>query len=77
MAAQKVWMLQFVAGNPKMFTKVITAAGSPMKRSEALESAVTIECNGSGWRVWVQHAETGARIFESASEKDHQASQTF
>ncbi len=75
MTTQKVWNLQYVVGNPKMFSRVTTGAGSPMKRSEAIEGAKIIEGNGGGWRVWVQHAETGARIFESAAEKDHQVSQ--
>lgn len=38
-ATQKVWNLQYVAGNPAMFSRVTTAAGSPMKRSEALAGA--------------------------------------
>jgi len=74
-ATQKVWNLQYVVGNPKMFSSVTTAAGSPLKRSEALEGAETIERNGGGWRVWVQHAKTGDRIYESAAEKEHQATQ--
>ena len=74
MATQKVWTLQYVVGNPKMFSKVTTAAGSPMKRSEALDGAQTIDNNGGGWRAWVQHAKSGVRIFESAAEKQYQAS---
>ena len=46
-----------------------------MKRGEALDGAKTIARNGGGWRVWVQHAETGKRIYESVSEKDHLAGQ--
>lgn len=75
MATQKVWNLQYVVGNPKMFSQVTTAAGCPMKRSEALEGAKTIARNGGGWRVWVQHAQTGKRIFESVAEMDHKADQ--
>ncbi|WP_298150863.1 hypothetical protein [Flavobacterium sp.] len=71
MATQKVWNLKYVAGNPEMFSKETTAAGSPMKRSAALSGAQTIESQGGGWRVWVEHAETGQRIFESAAEKNH------
>lgn len=77
MATQKVWTLQYVVGNPKTFSKVTSAAGGPMKRSEALDGARTIEGNGGGWRVWVQHAQSGVRIFESAAEKEHQAAQPF
>lgn len=75
MATQSVWNLKYVVGNPAMFSNVTTAAGSPMKRSEALNGAQTIEANG-GWRVWVEHAETGKRIFESAAEKQFAAAQT-
>ncbi|MYM92585.1 hypothetical protein [Duganella vulcania] len=70
MATQNVWNLKYVVGNPAMFSKVTTAAGSPMKRNEALSGAQTIEANG-GWRVWVEHAETGKRIFESDAEKEY------
>lgn len=65
---QKVWNLQYVAGNPSMFSRVTTAAGSPMKRSEALEGAENI---APGWRCWVEHATSGQRIFESGPEKEH------
>jgi hypothetical protein len=75
MATQKVWALQYVAGNPKMFSNVTTAGGSPMKRSEALDGAKTIARNSGEWRVWVQHVKTGERIYESVAEKDHQAEQ--
>lgn len=71
MATQKVWNLKYVAGNPAMFSKVTTAAGSPMKRSEALNGAEVIEANGGGWRVWIEHTKTGERIFESAVETRH------
>lgn len=74
MATQNVWNLKYVAGNPAMFSKVTTAAGSPMKRSEALDGAQTIEANGGGWRVWVEHAATEKRIYESAAEKQYAAS---
>lgn len=72
MSKHKVWSLQYVVGNPKIFTKVTTAAGCPMSRSEALAGAQTIDSNGGGWRVWVVHERTGERIYESAAEKTHQ-----
>lgn len=75
MTTQKVWNLKYVAGNPAMFSKVTTAAGSPMKRSDALEGAQSIDANGGGWRVWVEHAESGKRIFESAAEMQFAAAQ--
>lgn len=71
MASKKVWNLKFVAGNPSMFSKVTTAAGSPMLRSDALEGAEIVSKHG--WRVWVEHAESQKRIFESAAEKQFTA----
>lgn len=73
MASQKIWVLKYVVGNPMIFSKVTTAAGSPMKRSEAIEGAQTISTNGGNWRVWVENAESGKRIFESEVEKQHTA----
>lgn len=67
MATQNIWNLKYIAGNPEMFSRVITAAGSPMKRSSALEGAEAVSKNG--WRVWVEHADSGIRIFESEVEK--------
>lgn len=75
MSKQNVWNLKYVAGNPEIFSKVVTAAGSPMKRSDALTGAKTIEANGGGWRAWVEHAESGKRIFESEAENQFTASQ--
>ena len=61
--AKAVWNLKYIAGNPEMFTKVRNNASNPMKRSEALAAAEKIGNNQ--WRVWVEHHETGKRIYES------------
>lgn len=66
MATQKVWNVKYVVGNPAMFSKVTVAAGGPFRRADALNAAETIA--GNGWRAWVEHHETGKRIFESAAE---------
>lgn len=63
MATHKVWIIKYVAGNPAMFTQVRTDASGAMKRGEALAGAKKVA--GNGWRVWVEHAVTGERIFES------------
>lgn len=63
----KNWNLMYVAGNPEMFSKVISNASNPLRRSEALENAGKIAANG--WRVWVEHKDSGKRIFESEVEK--------
>jgi len=73
LAIKKIWNLKYVAGNPKMFTKVTMAAGSPMTRSEAMDGAQTIGANG--WRVWVEHAKTAKHIFESDAEKSYTVAQ--
>lgn len=66
MASSKVWAVKYVVGNPTLFTKVTTAAGGPLRRADALEDARAVAQNG--WRVWVEHAQTGKRIFESDAE---------
>ncbi len=68
MASQKVWNVKYVAGNPAMFSQVRTDAGGPYRRAEALVAAEKVAGNGGGWRVWVEHQETGKRIFESEAE---------
>lgn len=67
--AKKIWDLKYVVGNPKMHSRVTANADNPMSRSEALAAAATISENGGGWRVWVEHATTSERIFESDAEK--------
>ncbi|HRQ47928.1 MAG TPA: hypothetical protein PK725_13330 [Rhodocyclaceae bacterium] len=67
MASQKVWSVKYVAGNPAMGSKVTTGAGGPFRRAEALRNAAKVAANG--WRVWVEHHETGKRIFESEAER--------
>jgi hypothetical protein len=52
-----------------MFTRVTTDAAGAIKRSEALAGAAKIAANG--WRVWVEHAVSGERIFESDVEKTY------
>ena len=65
---KKVWKLHFVAGNPKLFDKA--AGGEIMARWEAIEAAQRMSANG--WRAWVEHHETGVRIYESDAEKSHE-----
>lgn len=69
MKTQKIWNIMYVAGNPKIFTKVIANASNPLRRSEAIEAAKQISKNG--WRVWVEHAETKERIYESEIETQY------
>lgn len=65
----------YVAGNPSMFSRVISAADNPMPRAKAMECALNVANNGGCWRVWVEHKETGERIFESEAEKEHRGAQ--
>lgn len=73
MATQKCWILKYVAGNPEMFTRVRTDDSGPGRRGEVLKDAEKVAANG--WRVWVEHAATGERIFESDVEKDYRQAQ--
>lgn len=73
MATNRVWNVKYVVGNPAMFSKVTTDASGPYRRADALEGAKHVAENGGGWRVWVEHATTGERIFESAAEINHKA----
>ena len=66
MSQKKIWNLKYVAGNPDMFAKVTDAAGNPRLRAVAISDANKVAPNG--WRVWVEHAQTGERIFESEAE---------
>jgi len=66
---KKIWNLKYVAGNPRMFNKVIDAADNPRTRADAMVDAEKVAQNG--WRVWVEHAKNGTRIFESEEEKAH------
>lgn len=70
--AKKIWNVMFVAGNPQMFTKVLSEASNPHSRSEALADSEKVAAKG--WRVWVEHTTTGERIFESEAEINHKAS---
>ncbi len=69
MATQRIWHLRYVAGNPAIFSRVITATGGPFKRSEALQDAEAIVANSPSWRVWVER-DDGTRIFESPAERE-------
>lgn len=67
MATQRCWILRYVAGNPAMSTRVRAEECSPCRRGVTLKAAEKVAANG--WRVWVEHAVTGERIFESEAEK--------
>ncbi|KZX73949.1 hypothetical protein A3715_15580 [Oleiphilus sp. HI0009] len=69
MATLNNWNLMYVAGNPKMFRKVRSDANNPLKRSVALASAKKMAENN--WRVWVEHKDSGERIYESDIEKQY------
>jgi len=71
MATNRVWNVKYVVGNPTMFSKVTTNANGPLRRADALKGAKRVAENGGGWRVWVEHATTGERIFESIAEINH------
>ncbi|HDR9763209.1 TPA: hypothetical protein QDC44_007481 [Burkholderia cepacia ATCC 25416] len=66
---KKIWNLKYVAGNPRISNRVIDAADNPRTRADAMVDAEAVAQNG--WRVWVEHAKNGTRIFESEEEKAH------
>ena len=73
MANQKIWLVKFVAGNPKFFDKVITVNNKALRRSEALDTAEVYAKNN--WRSWVEHHENPEnRIYESPVEVKHRES---
>ncbi len=63
---QNNWELKYVVGNPETRFKVTSDAANPQRRSKALAGAKKLA--GNDWRVWVEHTETGERIFESEQE---------
>lgn len=69
MASNRVWNLMYVLGNT---SRVVGDAANPQDRTGALSGADNV-ANKNGWRVWVEHHETGKRIFESEAEKKHNA----
>lgn len=73
--SKKIWNLMYVAGNPAMFSQVFANADNPCTRKDALEGANTIANNGGGWRLWVEHNDTGERIFESPAEIEFRQAQ--
>lgn len=67
----KVWNLMYAVGNTG---KIVGDSDNPQVRKLALNGAAIIEKNG--WRVWVEHVNTGERLFESEREKLHRESAT-
>lgn len=66
MASNRIWDLMYAVGNTG---RVVGDAANPQDRAGALGGAATVATNG--WRVWVEHKDTGKRIFESAAEQQH------
>lgn len=63
---QNNWNLKYVVGNPETRFKITSDAQNPLRKSKALDAATRLASNN--WRVWVEHKETGVRIFESEQE---------
>jgi hypothetical protein len=63
MASNKVWVVKFVAGNPRIYS--VVRSSEALKRGEAIARAKSID---DRWRVWVEHVSSGQRIFESSAE---------
>ena len=62
-----VWKLMFISGSA---TKVVKhAEDRPLPRKVALDKAVAISRNG--WRVWIEHYQTGKRLFENDAERSY------
>lgn len=70
MAAHDVWNLIYVLGNTG---RVTGAAENPQRRAKALDGAAAVTKNG--WRCWVEHKDTGKRIFENPAEAEHRQAQ--
>lgn len=68
MATNRIWNLMYALGNT---SRVVGDAANPQDRTGALSGAEHVAKNG--WRVWVEHKDTGKRIFESAAEQKHRA----
>ena len=66
MASNRIWNLMYALGNTG---RIVGDAANPQDRAGALGGAATI--SGNGWRVWVEHKDTGKRIFESDKEVAH------
>lgn len=61
--SKRIWNLMYHCGT----NAAVTAnADNPLSRAQALEGAATIARNG--WRVWVEHAQSGKRIFDSPAQ---------
>ena len=69
MKTTKVWNLKYFAGNTG---RLFSDASNPQRRTDVLVAARQVEANG--WRAWVEHSDTGRRIFESKQEREHRES---
>jgi len=67
MASNRVWILEFIAGNPDKFTKVRRDPSCPLTKAEAMAGAKKFDANG--WRAWVFHAHKGDMLWMSEAEK--------
>lgn len=70
MTKNDIWNLMYALGNTGRITG---DAANPQARGKALAGADIVTKNG--WRVWVEHKETGKRIFESPAEITHRHDQ--
>ncbi len=70
MASHDVWNLLYALGKTD---RVMGDSENPQRRARALDGAATITKNG--WRCWVEHKDTGKRIFENPAETAHRQAQ--
>lgn len=60
----KVWNLMYALENTG---RVTGDSGNPQTRKACLDAAIT----KNTWRCWVEHHETGKRVYENALEIAH------
>lgn len=63
---KKIWNVKFVPGEPLKSFHSPSDGKNPRTRGAALALANELALNG--WRVWVEHAESFERIYQSAPE---------
>lgn len=69
--SKRIWNVKFVPGEPGKAVHTATDGQNPRARGAAL--AVANDLAKNGWRVWVEHAESFERIYQSAPEAAHRS----
>lgn len=63
--SKKIWTIEFIAGNPEIFSKVRSTEA--MTRKKAMETWSRMNAQNPGWRMWLIRDGANTKIVDRSN----------